>query len=45
MELRSFRQKIQTVNLAQVNLAARELLHPDKIVVVTAGRAVLLPFR
>jgi len=41
MELRSFTQKIQTVNLAQVNLAARELLHPDKIVVVTAGPAVL----
>ncbi len=41
VELRSFTQKIQTVNLAQVNLAARELLHPDKIVVVTAGPAVL----
>ncbi|GAX39433.1 peptidase M16 domain-containing protein [Tolypothrix sp. NIES-4075] len=41
IELRSFSQKIQTVNLAQVNLAARELLHPDKIVVVTAGPAVL----
>ncbi|MGI8500828.1 MAG: M16 family metallopeptidase [Hassallia sp.] len=41
MELRSFSQKIQTVNLAQVNLAARELLHPDKIVVVTAGPTVL----
>ncbi|MBW4477205.1 MAG: insulinase family protein [Tolypothrix brevis GSE-NOS-MK-07-07A] len=41
MELRSFTQKIQTANLAQVNLAARELLHPDKIVVVTAGPAVL----
>ncbi len=40
-ELRSFTQKILTVNLAQVNQAARELLHPDKIVVVTAGPAVL----
>ena len=36
-ELRSFTEKIQAVTLAQVNIAARELLHPDKIVVVTAG--------
>jgi len=41
VELRSFTQKIQKVTLAQVNQAARELLHPDKIVVVTAGPAVL----
>jgi zinc protease len=41
LELRSFTQKIQKVTLAQVNQAARELLHPDKIVVVTAGPAVL----
>ncbi|NDJ24692.1 insulinase family protein [Nostoc sp. B(2019)] len=41
VELRSFAQKIQQVTLAQVNQAARELLHPDKIVVVTAGPAVL----
>jgi zinc protease len=41
VELRSFTQKIQQVTLAQVNQAARELLHPDKIVVVTAGPAVL----
>jgi len=39
-ELRSFTEKIQAVTLAQVNQAARELLHPDKIVVVTAGPAV-----
>ncbi|ARV63217.1 peptidase M16 [Nostocales cyanobacterium HT-58-2] len=39
-ELRSFTEKIQAVNLDQVNQAARELLYPDKIVVVTAGPAV-----
>lgn len=41
VELRSFTKKIQQVTLAQVNQAARELLHPDKIVVVTAGPSVL----
>ena len=40
-ELRSFINKIQQVNLNQVNQAARELLHPDKIVVVTAGPPIL----
>ncbi len=40
-ELSSFTQKIQKVTLAQVNQAARELLHPDKIVVVTAGPDVV----
>jgi zinc protease len=40
-ELREFTDKINQVSLAQVNLAARELLHPDKIVVVTAGPAVV----
>ena len=40
-ELRSYTEKIQAVTPAQVNQAARELLHPDKIVVVTAGPAVL----
>jgi zinc protease len=40
-ELRFFTEKIQQVNLVQVNQAARELLHPDKIVVVTAGPAVV----
>lgn len=40
-ELREFTEKIHDISLAQVNLAARELLHPDKIVVVTAGPAVV----
>ncbi len=40
-ELRSFIRKIEQVNLNQVNQAARELLHPDKIVVVTAGPQIL----
>ncbi len=40
-ELRSYTEKIQTVTPEQVNQAARELLHPDKIVVVTAGPPVL----
>ncbi len=38
-ELRGFTEKINQVSLSQVNQAARELLHPDKIVVVTAGPA------
>ncbi|WP_292868217.1 pitrilysin family protein [Nostoc sp. LPT] len=41
VELHSFTDKIQKVTLAQVNQAARELLHPDGIVVVTAGPSVL----
>jgi zinc protease len=40
-ELRNFTQKIQQVSLEQVNQAARELLHPDKIVVVTAGPSIV----
>ena len=40
-ELHFFTDKIQKVTLTQVNQAARELLHPDKIVVVTAGPSVL----
>ncbi|WGV28716.1 M16 family metallopeptidase [Halotia branconii] len=40
-ELSDFSQKIQKITLAQVNQAARELLHPDKIIVVTAGPAVV----
>ncbi|MEH2423065.1 MAG: pitrilysin family protein [Nostoc sp.] len=40
-ELHSFTDKIQKVTLDQVNQAARELLHPDQIVVVTAGPSVL----
>ena len=41
IELRSFISKIKQVNLTQVNQAARELLHPDKIVVVTAGPPIV----
>ncbi|MEH2178886.1 M16 family metallopeptidase [Nostoc sp.] len=41
VELHSFTDKIQKVTLAQVNQAARELLHADQIVVVTAGPSVL----
>ncbi|MBO3457394.1 insulinase family protein [Aetokthonos hydrillicola Thurmond2011] len=40
-ELRAFREKIQAVSVEQVNQAARELLHPDTIVVVTAGPSVV----
>ncbi|WP_442936730.1 M16 family metallopeptidase [Nostoc sp.] len=40
-ELHSFTDKIQKVTLTQVNQAARELLHPNQIVVVTAGPPVL----
>ncbi|MCC5662398.1 insulinase family protein [Nostoc sp. CHAB 5784] len=40
-ELHFFTDKIQKVSLTQVNQAARELLHPDQIVVVTAGPSVL----
>ncbi len=40
-ELRNFTQEIKKVTLEEVNKAARELLHPDKIVVVTAGSSVL----
>ncbi|MEH1970230.1 M16 family metallopeptidase [Nostoc sp.] len=41
VELHSFTDKIQKVTLNQVNQASRELLHPDQIVVVTAGPSVL----
>ncbi|MEH2094796.1 M16 family metallopeptidase [Nostoc sp.] len=41
VELHSFTDKLQKVTFEQVNQAARELLHPDKIVVVTAGPSVL----
>jgi zinc protease len=40
-ELRSFVSKIASVTLEQVNQAGRELLHPDKIVVVTAGPTIV----
>lgn len=36
-ELRQFPQKIQAINLARINQVAKELLHPDNLVVVTAG--------
>jgi len=41
VELHSFTDKIQKVTLAEVNQAARKLLHPDQILVVTAGPSVL----
>ena len=41
VELHSFIRKIEQVKLSQVNQAARELLHSDKIVVVTAGPPIL----
>lgn len=40
-ELQTYTQKIQQVSLSEVNQAARELLHPDNLVVVTAGPAML----
>jgi zinc protease len=40
-ELGSFSEKIQQVTLNEVNQASRDLVHPDKIVVVTAGPAVV----
>jgi zinc protease len=40
VELHSFTDKMQKITLEQVNQAARELLHPDQIVVVTAGPSV-----
>jgi zinc protease len=39
-ELRQFGGKIQSVTLTQVNQAAKELLHPDNLVIVTAGLEV-----
>lgn len=36
-ELRQFPEKIQAVTLEQVNQAIQALLHPDRLVVVTAG--------
>ncbi|MBD2344505.1 M16 family metallopeptidase [Anabaena subtropica] len=41
-ELHSYNQKIQQVTLAEVNQAARELLYPNQVVVVTAGPSVAL---
>ncbi len=39
-ELRSFTKKIQSVTLAQVNLAAQQLLQPNNLAVVTAGPSI-----
>ncbi len=39
-EIRDFVSKIEAVTLEQVNKAAKELLHPDNLVVVTAGPAL-----
>ncbi|MBW4622739.1 MAG: insulinase family protein [Cyanosarcina radialis HA8281-LM2] len=39
-EIRNFTSKIQAVTPEQVNQAAKELLHPDRLVVVTAGPPV-----
>ncbi|MBE9190888.1 insulinase family protein [Gloeocapsopsis crepidinum LEGE 06123] len=39
-ELRAFSQKLQAVTLNQVNQAAKELLQPNNIVVVTAGPGI-----
>jgi zinc protease len=36
-EIREFPKKIRSVTLAQVNQAAKELLHPDNFVVITVG--------
>jgi zinc protease len=39
-ELRNFVNQIEAVTVEQVNQAAKELLHPDNLVVVTAGPSV-----
>ena len=36
-EIRQFPKQIEAVTQAQVNEATQELLHPDRLVVVTAG--------
>jgi zinc protease len=36
-EIREFPNKIRSVTVAQVNQAAKELLHPDNFVVITVG--------
>ena len=41
MELRGFVEKIQKVTKNEVNQVARQLLYPDKFVVVTAGPAIM----
>jgi zinc protease len=39
-EIRDFINQVQSVTLEQVNQAAKELLSPDNLVVVTAGPPV-----
>ncbi len=39
-EIRAFVNQIEGVTLAEVNQVAKELLHPDNLVVVTAGPSV-----
>ncbi|WP_413172826.1 M16 family metallopeptidase [Anabaena azotica] len=41
MELRAFAEKLQKVTKKEVNQVARQLLDPDKLVVVTAGPAIM----
>ena len=36
-EIRSFPQKVEAVSLAQVQQAIQELIHPENLVIVTAG--------
>ncbi|MBD2295827.1 insulinase family protein [Anabaena sphaerica FACHB-251] len=45
LELRTFGEKIQQVSINEVNEAARQLLDPDKFVVVTAGPAIMAQHR
>jgi len=40
VELRQFSDKIQAVTLNQVNQSIKELLYPDRLVIVTAGPGV-----
>ena len=40
-ELRIYIEKINAVNLTQVNQAAQNLIQPDKIVIVTAGPEII----
>lgn len=40
VELRQFSDKIQAVTLNQVNQTIKDLLHPDQLVIVTAGPEV-----
>jgi zinc protease len=41
LELGDFVQKIQNVNIKEVNQLARQLLDPDKFIVVTAGPSIM----